>query len=424
MNVRIDKLVFGGQGMGKTDDGKIAFVWNALPGEDVALDVIKNKKTHIEAHASAILSPSPNRIEPKEKHFLSCSPWQILSFEEENQWKMDIARETYEKIGGLTDIPLDIVADPEAQYGYRNKIEYSFAEKDAAIFLAFFERGRRQHIPIPGCALASKEINDTAHEILDWINRERIPMRSLKSLIVRSNQNGETIAALFLKDRLSFAAYPALHDGFAGFAVYYSTHLSPASVPTALLHSMGQEYLVEDIRGISFAYGVFSFFQVNVPVFLHALDDIAAHIKPNAALVDYYSGVGAIGLSLANGASSCMLVESNADAVLYAQKNIEHNGLNQCATHCMPAEKMTDAITPDATLILDPPRAGLHDAMVKKIHAVKPKSIIYLSCNLSTHGRDIQRLSDAYVISFLRLYNFFPRTPHIEGLCILEKRSR
>ncbi|MEK7083760.1 MAG: TRAM domain-containing protein, partial [Patescibacteria group bacterium] len=123
MNVHIDKLVFGGQAMGKTPDGKIAFVWNALPGEDVELDVIKNKKTHIEGNAVRILSSSSNRIPAREDHFLSCSPWQIMTFEEENTWKIAMAKETYEKIGGLENVSLEIVADEKNQYGYRNKIE-------------------------------------------------------------------------------------------------------------------------------------------------------------------------------------------------------------------------------------------------------------------------------------------------------------
>src|SRR3989344_5353498 len=112
--VTIEKLVFGGQGLGKMSDGRIVFVWNALPGETVDIEIIKKQKNYLEAVATNILVPSPDRVEPKESHWLSSSPWQMLPFEKENYWKQAIAAETYSKFGGLILQPQDlsIVHDP------------------------------------------------------------------------------------------------------------------------------------------------------------------------------------------------------------------------------------------------------------------------------------------------------------------------
>lgn len=116
------------------------------------------------------------------------------------------------------------------------------------------------------------------------------------------------------------------------------------------------------------------------------------------------------------------MVEINADAVDFAKTNVKTNGLKHAEAILSPSEKAVSYISEHANLILDPPREGLHSDVVKKILEVKPKKIIYMSCNLSTHARDLGLLTPLYNITFLRLYNFFPRTPHIEGLAVLERK--
>jgi len=431
MTIHIEKLVFGGQGLGHLENGQAVFVWNALPDEIVEIDIIKKKKDYREAIATNIIHTSPYRIDAYDDHFLSTSPWQIMHYDAEQNFKKDIAIETYKKIGGniFSTIDPDIIF-PEQQYDYRNKIEFSFCDKnferdtdEEDISFAFFNRGGRSRFPVQTSKLASPPINQTAHYILDWIQTEHIPKRSLKTLIIRSNQAGETISALFIKDELTFHTYPKLTDTMKGFQIYYSTHKSPASVPTKLLYSIGQDYLIEEISSSStkLKYGLLSFFQVHIPIFQKALEDIADYIPENADLIDFYSGVGSIGLPLADKCKTLTLVDNNEEAIHYATENIMLNTIDHAQAHCIPAEKITDIITAEKTIILDPPRAGLHSDVIKKLLQETPRTIIYLSCNISTQARDIALLSKKYSISFSRLYNFFPRTPHIEGLTILKK---
>lgn len=417
----IEKLVFGGQGLGRIN-GKIAFVWNALPGEEVEVEILNGKKDMYEAVATKILTPSPERVQPEEAHFLSSAPWQMLDWDRENYWKKAIAIEQYGKIGGLIlqQDPPKIVSDDRI-YGYRNKIEFSFVVlPDGTTSLAFFERGRHERIPITGSLLAEPIINEVAQEILVWVNEQKIPMRSLKSLIVRSNGEGQAIAALFIKDELPFSSFPKIHDAWVGFQLFYSTHKSPASVPTKLMHSEGQDYLIAHLKSTQLKFGLLSFFQINIPVFDQALTDIADFLHPNMPLVDFYSGVGAIGLPLSHNRDSLILVDSNKEAIQYAKENIALNKRNNTEAFCMPAEKMTDVISGDKQLLLDPPRAGLHPKVVATILQKRPPRIVYMSCDIATHARDIRLLSEAYKVNFIKLYNFFPRTPHIEGLCVLD----
>ncbi|MBU0661342.1 methyltransferase [Patescibacteria group bacterium] len=421
--VTIEKLIFGGQGLARLDDGQVVFVWNVLPEEVVDIEIIKRKPEYKEAIAKEIIIPSPERVEAKEESFLSTSPWQILDPTKEDLWKKNIALETYNKIAGvvLNTDEVEIISPPE-DYGYRNKMEFSFTETvDGNISLAFFERGGKKRFAVHDSALARPEINNIAKQILAWINTEKISMRSLKSLIVRSNMAGEVIAGLFIKDRLTFNTHPKLTTACIGYTLFYSTHKSPASIPTELLYQIGQTQLQEKILGSTLSYGLFSFFQINQAMFTAALKDIAAFVDPNKTLVDYYSGVGSIGLPLSQNGRKCILIDNNKEAIALAKQNIAQNNLKNCEAHCTPAELMTEHIKKEHMIIVDPPRAGLHKNVIQTLLTRQPPRIIYLSCNLSTQARDMRMLSEVYRPVFVKLYNFFPRTPHIEGLVVLEK---
>ncbi|MBI2436398.1 MAG: class I SAM-dependent RNA methyltransferase [Candidatus Magasanikbacteria bacterium] len=425
--VTIEKLVFGGQGLARVN-GKVIFVWNALPGETVEIEILKEKKGITEAVATKILTPSPHRVDPKDAHFLSTSPWQICDYTQENIWKKEVALETYRKIGGdvFSQIDLDIIF-PDEQYHYRNKMEFSFTIlPDGSNSLAFFKRGKRDKFPIEKSELAEPIINETANKILTWINENHIPIRSLKSLIIRSDGRGHAISALFIKDKLQFETYPETNTNLLGFQLYYSTHKSPASVPTQLVYTTGQDYITIELKttetSTKLKSGLLSFFQVHIPIFEKALHDIATHIGSGHDVIDFYSGVGSIGLPLANSQTQLTLVDNNEEAIEYAKQNIIENNLNNSEAHCILAEKMIDIVTKDKIIIVDPPRAGLHPNVVTKLLEVTPPKIIYLSCDLSTQARDIGLLSLKYSITFSQLYNFFPRTPHIEGLVVLEKK--
>lgn len=415
-------MVFGGQGLGRLN-GKACFVWNALPGEVVEARVIKNKKDYCEAEAVNILTPSPDRIAPLETHYMSCSPWQMMNWSMENKWKREMSIETYRKVGGL-DLEPDIFYLDDWQIGYRNKMEYSFIEgaDGKTMSLAFFNRGEHGRAAHDGCILADPAINETAKIALDWVNNHRIPYRSLKSLIVRSNNAGETIAALFIKDKMEFTNYPTPAGKFLGFQIYFSKYNSPASVPTESLYKNGQDFLVAEIMGTKLKFGLLSFFQVHIPVFEEALKDMSGFIAAGDRAIDFYAGVGAISLPLRDRLVSCALVDNNSEAIAYARENIKLNKAKNFSAECVAAENITDLIEADKILILDPPRAGLHQDVTAAILAKKPKKIIYLSCNLSTQARDLKALIEGgYKIKFSHLYNFFPRTPHVEGLIVLAK---
>ena len=438
IELTVEKLVHGGQAMGHWSDAdgenrfgdKTVFVWNALPGERVRAEITKRRKGIWEGVAIDIIEPSADRITPEEPDsYLSTSPWQIMATEKEIAYKEQIARETYQHIGKF-DLPthIETVHSEGAEFGYRNKMEFSFFEFDEddergeGVRLAFFHRGKRYKMPVDGSRLAEPVINQVAHRVLEWVNEHQLTRRELKTVIVRSNGQGQAIAAVFIKDKVNFESYPEVDETLLGLQVYYSTHKSPASVPTELLYTEGDSTLIAELMGTNLQFGLLSFFQVNIPVFERALQDIASVVPSDKPLLDFYAGVGAIGLPLAGSVPQVTCVEVNEQAVQFAQHNIDSNSILNAEAHCMPAEKMTEVITGNETVIVDPPRAGLHADVTERLLETRPDTIVYMSCNISTQARDIGLLAEQYAVTDLKLYNFFPRTPHIEALAILKRK--
>ena len=174
----------------------------------------------------------------------------------------------------------------------------------------------------------------------------------------------------------------------------------------------------DTILGYQYSYSPNGFFQINLPVYEMALKEIKQHISTQKVL-DLYSGVGTIGLSVARDLE-LTLVECDKHAFNELEKNVKQaKPNNHITTSLAKSEAVTEYITPNQTVILDPPRAGCDTKLIEKLNQEKPNTIIYLSCNPTTQARDVKMLLDRYKIDDVKTFNFFPRTPHIENLVIL-----
>lgn len=410
--VIIEKLVHGGQGLGTMSDGRRVFVWGALPGEKVAVRIIKKKRSYVEAIAEEVLAPSPLRTVPRESNYLATSPWQILPLAAENDFKKQIVQELFTQAHvALPDFAMTAAGD---DWHYRNKMEYSFWGDDEGLHLALHNRGSHQKTIVQGSELALPALDAAARAVLLELQKLDTRAGDLKTIIVRCNQKGQAAASLFVKP----GSFPelALPDGVHGLRVYQSNPKSPASVPTKLLYEVGDVRLQDTLLDTTFTYDADSFFQVNIPVFEAALARIKEHIENTGEIVDMYAGVGSIGLSVAP--KKVTLVELDPATAAMAR-------LNASASHIegevieASTEKALDYIMPDLPVIFDPPRAGLHDKVVSRTLEVLPPQVIYLSCNPATQARDLSKLTQKYDITYFEGFNFFPHTPHIETLAVL-----
>jgi 23S rRNA (uracil1939-C5)-methyltransferase len=320
--VTIEKLVHGGQGLGTLADGRKVFVWGALPGEKVGVRITKGKRSYAEAIAEEIIEPSNVRVAPREENYLATSPWQIIDFAAENDYKSRIVGELFTQAHvQLPEFgPATYVGD---EWHYRNKMEYSFWGDDEGVHLALYNRGSHQKAIVQGSQLAMPELDQAAQAVLAELNRLQVRAGDLKTIIVRCSQDGEAVVSLFVKPK-QFAELN-LVSPLKGLRVYHSTPKSPASVPTKLLYELGDAQLSDTLLGKSFTYDSDSFFQVNIPVFEAALARIKEHGPTSGHLVDMYAGVGSIGLSVAS--SSVSLVELDPATAAMAHVNAEASGL-------------------------------------------------------------------------------------------------
>ncbi len=433
--VTVTKLVHGGQGLAELADGRKVFVWNALPGETVRVRVIKKKRSYAEAIAEEVVEASPERVTPREENYLATSPWQMMTFEAENKYKVDIVAELFAHEGIKFPTPRHSGLDPESkavdsgseagmtesvvtaggEWNYRNKMEYSFWGDDDGLHLALHQRGSHGKQIVPGSELAMPALDAGANAVLAELQKLQPRAGDLKTIIVRCSQKGDVVAALYTKlDKFTNMSLPS---GVKGLRVYHSNPKSPASVPTKLLYELGDCNLSDELLGKTFRYDVDSFFQVNLPIYEQALNRIREHCSADP--VDMYAGVGSIGLSVSN--TQATLVELDPATVAMARVNAEQSGIK---TEVIEAstEKALEYISADKPVIFDPPRAGLHAKVVERCLEVKPPQIIYLSCNPATQARDLALLQESYDIVFFEVYNFFPRTPHIETLAVLSRR--
>ena len=417
--IKLEKIIPGGQTLGNLADGRKVFVWGALPNEIARIEIYKNKKSYAEAIATEILEQSDLRIKSRDECYLSTSPWQILNFAEENRIKSQLIHDAFmqEKID-LSDFSNEIKTDSR-DYFYRNKMEYSlyfmdldeanqtqnidflqtFSDKEiqnrGKIFLAFHKRGSHRKIPILQSSIENPAIFVAAQKMINELNSAQIDARKFQHLLARCDQNGKVSAALFEK----FMSHPQM------------------------------ENLADELLGREYSYSPNGFFQINLPIYEMALAEISRFTKDAKNVVDMYSGVGTIGFSVASD-KNLTLVETDKNAFREMQNNIPKDAKNVRAIHAK-SEDALDFITNDATIILDPPRAGLNEKVISKLLDIQPPKIIYLSCNPTTQARDIAKLLNItdknleksaakYKIINQQSFNFFPRTPHIENLIVLE----
>ena len=451
---KFDKITPGGQALGELESGKKIFAWGVLPGETAKIQLTKSKAHWCEGFAVEILEQSPLRIAPKDpESYLSTSPWQIFDFDFEQKTKQELIEESFRQEKIKLENQDEFFSGGKI-FGYRNKVEFSFwfekpelAESRLAktkgetqaqpkwsetgevsdnsaqgnLHLAFFRRGGKGKIPVEGTSLATPEINQAGQKVLEILRTRGAQARDLKTLLIRASQHGEIAVQLYVKeeDFTLFTDEELAKLDFKSFEIIFSNPKSPASVITKILQQHGTQNLTDRVLGVDFNYATESFFQINLPVYEQALRDMKRFINPAKPTIDLYSGVGSIGLTI--GENNLTMVEINEAAVAEMRANIKKLGREDTASAVLaPSEKALEFIQPNANLIVDPPRAGMDKKVCEKILEVAPERIIYLSCNPSTQARDVAILSQKYRIIYARGYNFFPRTPHIENLIVLE----
>jgi 23S rRNA (uracil1939-C5)-methyltransferase len=438
LDLTIESLAFGGAGVARRD-GYVVFVQDAVPGDRVRVIVVKSKRAYAQARATEIITPSPDRIDPVADH--PGAPWQVLPYERQLEVKHAQVDDALRRIGRLDGFTLEPILSAQATWRYRNKLEYSFgADGSGRLVCGFHAPGRWNDIvETADCLLASQAGNAAREEVVRWCRAQGMSAfdrRSgegfLRNLVVREGRRtGELQVRLVTSpgtlDRDGLAAAAGSADG-----VLWTQVQGPAEVThggeTELI--AGDDRLEEELGGLQFRISSQAFFQTNTEMAerLYGLAIELGELQGYGRVYDLYCGIGTIGLLMAPRVAEVWGLEVVEQAIADAIANAKHNEIDNVRffagdVRLALRELVATAGRPDV-LVVDPPRAGLSQKVVRRIIEAAPKRVVYVSCNPTTLAPNAAQLVEAgYELTRVRPVDMFPQTPHIECVAVLQRSS-
>ncbi|HEY2319538.1 MAG TPA: 23S rRNA (uracil(1939)-C(5))-methyltransferase RlmD [Solirubrobacteraceae bacterium] len=438
LELTVDTLAFGGAGVARTE-GYVVFVTGAVPGDRVRAVIGKRKRAYAEARAVEILEPSPDRIEPLADH--PGAPWQVLSYERQLEVKQAQVQDALRRIGKLDAFALEPIVPAVSQWRYRNKLEYSFgSDASGALVCGFHAPGRWDEIvPIADCLLASEPANAARERIVSWCRAQGLTAydrRSgeglLRNLVVREGRRTGALQVRLVtgpgavdRDGLSRAG-----EGLEGllWTRLDSVGETTQGGETELL--MGSDRFEEELAGMRFEISSGAFFQTNTEMAERLYQVAVEYAAPVGfeRVYDLYCGIGTIGLLMSPRVAEVWGLELVPEAISDAMANARANEIDNAHFFAgdvrLALRELTERAGRPDVLVLDPPRAGLSQKVVRRVIEAAPSRIVYVSCNPTTLAPNAAQLVEAgYELVRVRPVDMFPQTPHIECVAELVRRG-
>ena len=439
LELDIDSLAYGGAGVARLHN-YVVFVSGGMPGDRVRAVVGKRKRSYAEARAVEVISPGPDRIEPVADH--PGAPWQVLAYERQLQIKSEQVSDALTRIGRLEGWTLEPIVPAVEQWRYRNKLEYSFGTGPAGeLQCGFHAPGRWDEIvAISDCLLASEPANAVRERIVAWCREqglEAYDRRSgtgmLRNLVVREGRRSGQLQARLVTadgtlDRDSLV--DAAGTGLAGLLWTRSDSVAETTRGGTTELLSGTDRFDEQLGGMDFRISAEAFFQTNTEMAERLYELAIDYAAPTGfdRLYDLFCGIGTIGLLASPRVAEVwgleLVEEAIADAIANARAN-EVDNANFFAGDVRLAlrELVQRAGKPDV-LVVDPPRAGLSQKVVRRVIEAAPRRIVYVSCNPTTLAPNAAQLvaDGGYELARVRPVDMFPQTPHIECVAELVRR--
>ena len=443
LELRIESLAYGGNGVARLN-GFVVFVRRGLPGDVVRARVTKVKRNHAEALAVEVVEPGAPRVDAPCAHYPECGGcrFQDLAYETQIAAKHDQVRDALQRIGGISEPPLEPIVPAESVFHYRNKLEYSFTQTPEGPALGFHRAGRWDEVlEIERCWLTTDLGNAIRSAVRDWARAEHLEAYDqehqtgyLRHLVVREGRNtGQALVVLVTAPGERFER-EELVDTLRRFpevrSIHWAVNETPAEVtnlPTTLL--WGDEAIEEELLGLRFRIRPNAFLQTNTAMAerIYELAREAAAVQRDETVYDLYCGTGTIALSLASSALTVWGVEVSEESVACAIENAELNGIANVAFFAgevgRSLEELAERAGPPDVVVVDPPRAGLSSKAVRRVGRLEPKRIVYVSCNPTTLAGNVKELGRDWGFTVERVtpVDMFPHTPHVEAVALLTR---
>lgn len=402
--IEITAPAYGGECMGRLPDGRAVFVPYSLPGEQVQVELVEEKRGFARAKLVEVLRPSPDRTTARCLHFGVCGGCQYQHSSYENQLKLKkaVVRDQLERIGGIVNPPVEDVVPSPTVWNYRNAVQFHLSSTGR---LGYQGWGTHSVVPISECHLPEPALNEV------WPLLDLEPLPGVERVELRLGTDDEILMAL----ESDKPTAPELNIEIPISVV----HLSPASK----LILAGEDYLVMEVHGRAFKVSAESFFQVNTAqaeaMVKHLLGILP--LSKSTTLLDIYCGVGLFSAFLAPLVKRCIGVERSPSACEDYAVNLDE--FDNVELYVGAAEQVLPdlKVEPDI-VVVDPPRAGIERAALDAMLQLQPQTIAYVSCDPATLARDLKRLiAGGYQLQRVTPFDMFPQTYHVETIVLMAR---
>lgn len=444
----------------------VVFIPFGAPGDVADIKIDKRKRSYAEGHIERLVSASPDRREPKCRHFTICGgcKWQHLPYPEQLKFKQQQVTDALERIAKVELPEISPILGSVKEWEYRNKMEYTFSDKkwrtweDVRSGKEFTDSGNALGFHIPGAFDKVYHIeecflqDDLGNRIRNFIfeEAERLGLTFynirenhgfLRTLMIRIASTGQVMVCLVFGEENPEMAKELLKTIAGKFpeitSLLYVVNLklNDTISDQKVISFKGPEYIEEEMEGLKFRVNAKSFYQTN-SLQAYELYKVARKFagleeclddSQKPLVYDLYTGTGTIANFVARNARQVVGIEYVEEAIADAKLNAQVNGLDNTLFY---AGDMKDILTdefvakhgrPDV-MIIDPPRAGMHEDVVKVILNARPERIVYVSCNPATQARDLALLDGAYKVTAVQPVDMFPHTHHVENVVRLDLR--
>lgn len=449
-----------GKSIGKTPDGKVIFIANAVPGDIVDVQTTKKRKAFLEGKAINFKKYSDKRVAPSCIHFGTCGgcKWQFMDYKWQLFYKQKEVENNLKRIGKVELPEISPILGSKEIYFYRNKMEFSFSDS-RWLTPAEINSGKEIeeknalgfHIPgmwdkildLRECHLQDDPSNDIRNSIRLFAIRNQIPFFNtrnqsgmLRTLMVRTSSTGEIMVLLqFFEDDkqkrellLDFIAvkFPQI----TSLQYVINSKGNDTIYDQEVICYRGRDFIFEEMEGLKFKISAKSFYQTNSAQAyeLYKVTRDFADLTGNETVYDLYTGTGTIAQFVAKKAKKVIGVEAVPQAIEDAKENAKINNISNTEFYAGDMKKVftqefiSEHGHPDV-IITDPPRDGMHKDVVAQIIGILPQRIVYVSCNSATQARDLALLNDHYEVKKVQPVDMFPQTFHVENIVCLELKK-
>ena len=457
-NVEITGVAAEGKSIARVDD-MVVFIPYWAPGDVVNIKLDKKKRSYAEAHIVDMVKPSPDRVTPACEHFGVCGgcKWQHIPYESQLRYKRDQVVDALTRIAKVEIPEVNPTLGSKETFCYRNKLEYTFSCK---CWITFEDLRSGREIAdrnalgfhIPG---AFDKVLDIKKCWLqdDLSNRIRLFVRQyalakgyefydikaqqglMRTLMVRIASTGEVMLIVVFarpeQEKIDdmMGAIAAEFPEITSLLYVVNQKVNDTIADQEVITYRGRDYINEEMEGLQFRIGPKSFYQTN-SLQAYELYKVArrmAYLKPDDLVYDLYTGTGTIANFVARQVKKVVGIEYVPEAIADAKLNSEVNGIDNTIFF---AGDMKDVLTdgfiaehgrPDV-MIIDPPRAGMHEDVVNVILNARPERIVYVSCNPATQARDLALMDSLYRVEEVQPVDMFPHTHHVENVVRMTRR--